>query len=484
MRIYSVRHFLFYDIFSTNWRVFDVFWRVFDVFSFNCLIYICSIIKRCRFYFFNLNAKVMKSDSKFNRVIIEITCVLFALLFVYASISKLLDFERFQVQIAQSPILSVYAFWISRIVIAVELFAAGILLFARTKMLGLYTSIGLMGMFTAYIFIILFYSSFVPCSCGGILEKMTWESHLVFNVFFLVLGVTAVYLLNKMPEHKYRFGGKRPLFYSTVIILVSCFLVAGLFLSSEKIIHQQNPFIRRYEQSLVSPLREIDLKFNSYYFAGVVKDTVYLGNYTDPFHLLAVDLSGNKKTIQLEFEPKGIPFQAIRIIIRGKDVYLLDGTVPCVYRGSIGKWKMNKELKNVPRFTAAQPIDSVSIAFRNNTGKNKAHILGVFGQENDEKIRYAPQLLQQQIDGIFDTDGMLLYDQELKLMVYSYYYRNEFFTADTRAVLQSRGHTIDTGKRGAADSIRGFFTVHRYAADLSARSAFHLRATGLWHCSL
>lgn len=183
MRIYSVRHFLFYDIFSTNWRVFDVFWRVFDVFSFNCLIYICSIIKRCRFYFFNLNAKVMKSDSKFNRVIIEITCVLFALLFVYASISKLLDFERFQVQIAQSPILSVYAFWISRIVIAVELFAAGILLFARTKMLGLYTSIGLMGMFTAYIFIILFYSSFVPCSCGGILEKMTWESHLVFNVF-------------------------------------------------------------------------------------------------------------------------------------------------------------------------------------------------------------------------------------------------------------------------------------------------------------
>nr|WP_305050896.1 MauE/DoxX family redox-associated membrane protein [Elizabethkingia bruuniana] len=95
----------------------------------------------------------------------------FILLFCYAAISKVFDFENFQVQIAQSPLLSAYAEFVSYAVIIIELLIVLALIFTSTKRLGLYASLGIMVAFTVYIFLILNYSEFIPCSCGGILEK-------------------------------------------------------------------------------------------------------------------------------------------------------------------------------------------------------------------------------------------------------------------------------------------------------------------------
>ncbi len=58
-----------------------------------------------------------------------------------------------------------------------------------------------MAMFTGYIIIILNYAERIPCSCGGILNKMGWHDHLIFNIFFTALGVTGVLLYSyNMPE--------------------------------------------------------------------------------------------------------------------------------------------------------------------------------------------------------------------------------------------------------------------------------------------
>jgi len=45
---------------------------------------------------------------------------LFILLFVYASASKLLDFETFRIQLAQSPLLSAYAGIIAWVVLGLN----------------------------------------------------------------------------------------------------------------------------------------------------------------------------------------------------------------------------------------------------------------------------------------------------------------------------------------------------------------------------
>lgn len=115
--------------------------------------------------------KEMKLSTSHKSAIFEATCLLYVLLFVYAAVNKLLDFESFKVQVGQSPMLSIYADWISPAVIIIELLISSMLLYRRTKMVALFFSLGLMTMFTAYIFILLHYSSFVPCSCGGVLEK-------------------------------------------------------------------------------------------------------------------------------------------------------------------------------------------------------------------------------------------------------------------------------------------------------------------------
>ncbi|KAA5537870.1 MauE/DoxX family redox-associated membrane protein [Paenimyroides baculatum] len=105
----------------------------------------------------------------------------FIILFVYAAVSKLTDFENFQVQVAQSPLLSVFATFIAYATVIGELIIALMLCFKKSRLLGLYLFLGFMTAFTVYIFLILNYSPFVPCSCGGVLEDLGWWEHLWFN---------------------------------------------------------------------------------------------------------------------------------------------------------------------------------------------------------------------------------------------------------------------------------------------------------------
>jgi len=116
----------------------------------------------------------------------------FIILFVYAAVSKLIDFENFQVQIAQSPLLSAFATPIAYGVVIGELFIALMLCFTKSRTLGLYFFLGFMTAFTVYIYLILNYSPFVPCSCGGVLEKMGWTEHLWFNIGVCVVAVGGI----------------------------------------------------------------------------------------------------------------------------------------------------------------------------------------------------------------------------------------------------------------------------------------------------
>ncbi|TRX32987.1 hypothetical protein FNW52_16150 [Flavobacterium sp. ZT3R18] len=388
----------------------------------------------------------MKLSIQNNRIILNSICQLYILLFVYAAVSKLLDFENFQVQLGQSPLLSAFASWVAWLVPTIELILASLLLFPKWRTIALFAAFSLMIMFTTYIFIILNYSSFVPCSCGGILEKMGWTEHLIFNVFFIVLAILGL-LLEKQQNYNW-IGRMRPLSYSVTILfslLFSIGVVVVLFLSSEEIMHHENPFIRRYPHHPVALTHTVDLKFNSYYFSGYANGRIYLGNYSDPLHVLSMDTTlQHRQQLKIGFNRTELPFRMVKILVRPPYFYLMDGSVPCVFRGTINNWKANQELKGCPPFTLAEPIDSTTIAFRNNNSKNGAHVLGIFNSGKLPKTRYAATFLQKQIDGIFDTDGMLQYSKSLDRMVYAYFYRNQFIVADKNGSLDYRGNTIDT----------------------------------------
>lgn len=125
-------------------------------------------------------------------IISEIVSALFVILFIYASLGKLQDFEKFRVQLGKSPLITAYAGFIAWVIPTVEIVVAFLLILKRFQLIGLFASFTLMVLFTAYIFTILKFSEYIPCSCGGILQNMTWSYHLIFNLTFVALAVLGV----------------------------------------------------------------------------------------------------------------------------------------------------------------------------------------------------------------------------------------------------------------------------------------------------
>ena len=124
--------------------------------------------------------------------VLNIISFLFALLFVYAAVSKLLDLQKFQVELGKSPLLSFIAVPLSYAVPVLEIMLSLMVFASPLRTIGLYASFSLMVMFTTYIIIIMNYSYYVPCSCGGILGTLGWRSHLAFNIAFVFFGLIGI----------------------------------------------------------------------------------------------------------------------------------------------------------------------------------------------------------------------------------------------------------------------------------------------------
>jgi uncharacterized membrane protein YphA (DoxX/SURF4 family) len=125
-------------------------------------------------------------------LVTEIISFLFILLFIYAALTKLLDYENFKVQLSNSPILTKISGFIAVFIPLAEILTAVFLARTRFRMTALYGALALMTIFTAYIIAILQFSYTIPCSCGGVLSNMTWENHLVFNTGFLLLAAAGI----------------------------------------------------------------------------------------------------------------------------------------------------------------------------------------------------------------------------------------------------------------------------------------------------
>ena len=286
---------------------------------------------------------------------IYIVALLHVLLFSYASASKLLDFQNFQVQLGQSPLLSAFAVAVSIAVPIVEFILVVLLMFNQYRLIGLYGSFILMTMFSAYIYIILHFSSFIPCSCGGILEKMSWNEHLIFNIAFVLLSSIAI-IINSKTKRVYAF--------LVILFISSIAVVALLFITSEDIIQHRNNFVRRLPEQF-SKEHDIDLGFNSYYFAGVANGKIYLGNVTAPLLLTETDKALKfKKERIIKLSNINLPFRSLNIQVYSKYFYATDGTVPVIFRGNSGQWNAIQIPNLKYAFSNSVFTDSISIAFR------------------------------------------------------------------------------------------------------------------------
>lgn len=232
----------------------------------------------------------------------------------------------------------------------------------------------------------------------------------------------------------------------SVSVVVSTSLITGLFLVSEEAIDRDNSFIRRYPHHPVNRQGSFDLEFNSYYLAGITRDSIYLGNFTAPLHLLAIDKELTD-TSQHRLNLKNMEkynFKSVKVHVHEPYYYLFDGTVPIIYQGEIGNWNAEVLMENAAYFSQILPMDNNRFAVRARSTANNENELGQIKVMRSTEVKLKPELLEKQIDGIFDVDGFLLYNEQLEGVIYLYRYRNEYIVANKNLDLQYRGKTIDT----------------------------------------
>tara|TARA_R110002126_G_scaffold137175_1_gene281672 strand:+ start:13879 stop:14937 length:1059 start_codon:yes stop_codon:yes gene_type:complete len=229
------------------------------------------------------------------------------------------------------------------------------------------------------------------------------------------------------------------------VVCVAIGSVILLFLLSEKEVHRNNAFTRRFPPHPIFKKRDFELGHNSYYIAGLDRDILYLGNPTTPLFLLKINLS-SKDTAQIKIDIKesNLPFRNIKFRLYPPYFFMLDGTVPCIFRGRINEWIARPWSLDSVFFDVAIPVDSQRLIIRSFDGNSHSTILGIMDKDTSTSVSLKHGILEKQIDGVFDVDGILTYSTEPNLLSYVYYYRNEYIIMDSDLTVLKRQQTLDT----------------------------------------
>lgn len=388
----------------------------------------------------------MKTSASFKNTVVDIICFLYILLFVYAATNKFIDFEGFQVQLAQSPLLSSFAGWVSWLVPILEIIIAGLLCSQKTRLLGLYSAFGLMVMFIIYIFIILNFSPFVPCSCGGILEKLGWKEHLLFNITFCLIAIPGILFQSHLHNNKKQIYV--PIFKMFILAIIGSASMSILFVVSEDMIHHRNNFTRRFYGTPAEFVKDFELESKSY-IAGVGNDKVYICDNRDPLKIFEFDQY--LKTVITRTITTNEPnrhFKSLRIVVKPPYFYIYDGHEAFSFWGNITDWKAKIWIDKLAYYNSFVAIDSSRAAIRAISADKNETVIGIMERtKKDNNVTFNKNLLDKQIDGFFDTDGKLLFNDKHRKLIYVFFYRNEYLITDTLLVEKTIGHTIDTTSR-------------------------------------
>lgn len=231
------------------------------------------------------------------------------------------------------------------------------------------------------------------------------------------------------------------LLVSAVLMAFSMGTVLTIYWLSEARGIAGHGFDRTMSGNVPTLLSSVKLSRDAYYFAGGLQEKSYLADPDAPFEIIEVD-----GTVLRTIHVKNLPNLKVktgRITIDSPYFYLADLYSYSVYRGRTGTWALEKRMHGSPFFSEAVPISPLSMVMRTLNRNKDAYV--ITKKHADAEIAVTSEnFLQKQIDGLFCTDGMLLFDKDANRIVYTYYYRNQFICADTNLNVALRANTIDT----------------------------------------
>jgi hypothetical protein len=220
--------------------------------------------------------------------------------------------------------------------------------------------------------------------------------------------------------------------------------VLGIFclsVYSDKINHSGNGFIRLAPPHGAIPENIRDLGVNSYYLAGGTDSRFFLGNYTAPQLITAIDLKFADSSVRrLSMTSAGGRFaRSLKTRVDSPNIYLFEGVTPTIVHGTIGDSLLSRTPERL-YFNLGKPLSPVSRILRIVDGRHQ----NILVKQLNDSIILGENVLVKQVDGIFCTEGTLHVQPIRNRLVYVYNYRNQFVVMDTCLRIRYTAHTIDT----------------------------------------
>lgn len=129
---------------------------------------------------------------------VELIAALLIILLIYTSSSKMLDIDAFRKQMLNQPLPYTLRQNLVWLVPVSEITTSIFLIIKPIRLYGFVLASLLMLAFTVYVSLILAKAfAYIPCSCGGILNTLSWEAHLIFNIVFTLLALAGIIIERK-----------------------------------------------------------------------------------------------------------------------------------------------------------------------------------------------------------------------------------------------------------------------------------------------
>ncbi|SDF53868.1 MauE/DoxX family redox-associated membrane protein [Chitinophaga filiformis] len=146
---------------------------------------------------------MQRGSIKAGDTVLLVCYFLFTSMFIYAAVSKLMNYRIFILQMDRQPFPDRYTPLLVWSVLVSEILAAVMMMTFSLRRIGLFFATAMMICFTAYIILVkLNYYGVIPCSCGGVIASFTWTQHLFFNLFFVAIGIVGIYLEQQFRKKK------------------------------------------------------------------------------------------------------------------------------------------------------------------------------------------------------------------------------------------------------------------------------------------
>lgn len=143
----------------------------------------------------------LRLNTTSTRNLNKVLYVILIFVYIYTATSKILDMKTTMGSMNNQPFDNRFTPALIAFVLIAEYATSFLLLFDKTRRIGYWTSLGMMILFTGYVGLVLGnYYDRVPCSCGGIINTLSWTQHLVLNLMLIVMSILGL-MITKKQKH-------------------------------------------------------------------------------------------------------------------------------------------------------------------------------------------------------------------------------------------------------------------------------------------